>query len=61
MVIDESNAYTLHLVYASASHCILILFFLIGKILIIHAGGFSQRLPNQSVLGKVFLTLPCGK
>ena len=32
-----------------------------GKVLVIHAGGFSQRLPHQSVLGKVFLTLPCGK
>ena len=32
-----------------------------GKVLIIHAGGFSQRFPSQSVLGKVFLTLPCSK
>ncbi|CAI8041600.1 Fucose-1-phosphate guanylyltransferase [Geodia barretti] len=31
------------------------------KVLIIHAGGFSQRFPSQSVLGKVFLTLPCSK
>jgi fucose-1-phosphate guanylyltransferase len=29
------------------------------KVILIHAGGYSQRLPNQSVLGKVFLTLPC--
>lgn len=34
---------------------------LLVKVMMIHAGGYSQRLPNQSVLGKVFLTLPCGK
>jgi fucose-1-phosphate guanylyltransferase len=28
------------------------------KVMMIHAGGYSQRLPNQSILGKVLLTLP---
>ena len=40
--------------YYDCFHCIV-------KVILIHAGGYSQRLPNQSVLGKVFLTLPCGK
>lgn len=30
------------------------------KILMIHAGGFSQRLPSASVLGKIFAALPLG-
>ncbi|KAJ3599776.1 hypothetical protein NHX12_033732 [Muraenolepis orangiensis] len=28
------------------------------RVLLIHAGGFSQRLPNASALGKVFTALP---
>lgn len=28
--------------------------------MVIHAGGYSQRLPNVSVSGKVFMALPCG-
>lgn len=31
-----------------------------SKILMIHAGGFSQRLPSASVLGKIFTALPLG-
>lgn len=31
------------------------------KIIIVHAGGFSQRLPNASILGKVFLGIPIGE
>lgn len=30
------------------------------KILLIHAGGWSQRLPSASVLGKLFMPLPVG-
>uniref|UniRef100_A0A8C5R625 Fucose-1-phosphate guanylyltransferase n=1 Tax=Leptobrachium leishanense TaxID=445787 RepID=A0A8C5R625_9ANUR len=30
------------------------------KILLIHAGGYSQRLPNASALGKIFTALPLG-
>eukprot|EP00058_Branchiostoma_floridae_P026233 XP_002611723.1 hypothetical protein BRAFLDRAFT_63586 [Branchiostoma floridae] len=30
------------------------------KVLLIHAGGYSQRLPSASVLGKVFLATPVG-
>ena len=29
--------------------------------MLIHAGGYSQRLPNVSVIGKAFMALPCGK
>lgn len=29
------------------------------KILIIHAGGYSQRIPNNTVLGKIFAPVPC--
>ena len=32
-----------------------------ARVMLIHAGGYSQRLPNQSILGKIFLTLPCGE
>ena len=32
-----------------------------AKVMLIHAGGYSQRLPHVSVLGKVFMALPCGK
>ena len=31
------------------------------KILMLPAGGYSQRLPNASVLGKAFTSLPYGK
>ncbi|CAM4717735.1 unnamed protein product [Leuciscus chuanchicus] len=31
------------------------------KVILIHAGGFSQRLPNASALGKIFTALPLGK
>lgn len=31
------------------------------RILLIHAGGFSQRLPHVSVLGKAFGLVPIGK
>lgn len=31
-----------------------------AKVLLIHAGGYSQRIPIASVVGKVFLTLPHG-
>lgn len=30
------------------------------KILLIHAGGYSQRTPNHSVCGKIFAPLPVG-
>ncbi|XP_019621842.1 PREDICTED: fucose-1-phosphate guanylyltransferase-like [Branchiostoma belcheri] len=30
------------------------------KVLLIHAGGYSQRLPSASVLGKVFMAAPLG-
>ncbi|KAF6109693.1 hypothetical protein HJG60_010922 [Phyllostomus discolor] len=30
-------------------------------ILLIHSGGYSQRLPNASALGKIFTALPFGK
>ncbi|XP_029644414.1 fucose-1-phosphate guanylyltransferase-like [Octopus sinensis] len=30
------------------------------KILLIHAGGLSKRLPSNSILGKIFSVLPCG-
>ena len=29
--------------------------------MLVHAGGFSQRLPHLSAVGKIFLTLPCGE
>ncbi|XP_077133446.1 fucose-1-phosphate guanylyltransferase isoform X3 [Ranitomeya variabilis] len=29
-------------------------------VILIHAGGYSQRLPNASALGKIFTALPCG-
>ena len=32
-----------------------------SKVLMIHAGGFSQRLPSASVLGKIFTALPLGE
>ena len=32
----------------------------LAKVLLVHAGGYSQRLPNFSVLGKIFMALPCG-
>jgi hypothetical protein len=31
-----------------------------AKVLLIHAGGFSKRLPNVSVIGKIFAALPLG-
>ena len=31
-----------------------------SKILMLHAGGFSQRLPSASVLGKIFTAVPMG-
>lgn len=31
------------------------------KVLMLHAGGFSQRLPSASVLGKIFTAVPYGK
>ena len=30
------------------------------RILLISAGGYSQRMPNATVLGKIFMTLPIG-
>lgn len=30
------------------------------KVLLIHAGGYSKRLPNVSVVGKIFTALPFG-
>lgn len=32
-----------------------------GCVLLIHAGGFSKRLPNVSVIGKIFAVVPLGK
>jgi len=32
-----------------------------SKIMMLPAGGYSQRLPNASVLGKAFTALPIGK
>ena len=40
--------------------CMHFFFHYSAKVMLIHAGGYSQRLPNLSVLGKIFLTLPCG-
>eukprot|EP00048_Salpingoeca_helianthica_P023314 m.23572 g.23572 ORF g.23572 m.23572 type:complete len:566 (+) comp8538_c0_seq1:82-1779(+) len=31
------------------------------KVLLLHAGGFSKRLPNVSVVGKIFAVLPLGE
>ncbi|XP_028299872.1 fucose-1-phosphate guanylyltransferase [Gouania willdenowi] len=31
------------------------------RVLLIHAGGYSQRLPSASALGKVFMALPLGE
>ena len=31
----------------------------LAKVMVLHAGGYSQRLPNVSVIGKVFMALPC--
>uniref|UniRef100_A0A3Q2TXG1 Fucose-1-phosphate guanylyltransferase n=1 Tax=Fundulus heteroclitus TaxID=8078 RepID=A0A3Q2TXG1_FUNHE len=31
------------------------------RIILIHAGGFSQRLPSASALGKIFMPLPLGE
>ena len=31
------------------------------KVILLPAGGYSQRLPNASVLGKAFTALPIGK
>lgn len=31
------------------------------KVLVIHAGGLSQRLPSGSLLGKIFMALPMGE
>ncbi|XP_065903265.1 fucose-1-phosphate guanylyltransferase-like [Dysidea avara] len=31
-----------------------------AKILLLHAGGYSQRLPHVSVIGKIFMALPFG-
>ncbi|XP_071511632.1 fucose-1-phosphate guanylyltransferase-like [Diadema antillarum] len=31
------------------------------RVLFIPAGGFSQRLPSASLLGKIFTAVPCGK
>ncbi|XP_024114555.1 fucose-1-phosphate guanylyltransferase [Oryzias melastigma] len=30
------------------------------KVILIHAGGFSQRLPSASALGKIFMAVPLG-
>jgi fucose-1-phosphate guanylyltransferase len=32
-----------------------------SKVLLIHAGGYSQRLPSASVIGKVFAAYPISK
>ena len=32
----------------------------LAKILLLHAGGYSQRLPHVSVIGKIFMALPFG-
>ena len=31
------------------------------RVLLLHAGGLSQRLPSASVLGKLFTALPLGR
>ena len=31
------------------------------RALVLHAGGYSQRLPSGSLLGKIFTALPLGK
>ncbi|KAL2089958.1 hypothetical protein ACEWY4_014646 [Coilia grayii] len=31
------------------------------RVILIHAGGFSQRLPSASALGKIFTAVPCGE
>ena len=33
----------------------------VAKVMLVHAGGYSQRLPNLSVIGKVFMALPCSE
>ena len=35
-------------------------FYTVAKILLLHAGGYSQRLPHVSVIGKIFMALPFG-
>lgn len=35
-------------------------FFTLAKVLLLHAGGYSQRLPHVSVIGKIFMALPFG-
>ena len=32
-----------------------------ARVLLLHAGGYSQRLPSVSVVGKIFMGIPCGK
>ena len=32
-----------------------------ARVLLLHAGGYSQRLPSVSVVGKIFMGLPCGR
>ena len=39
---------------------IYVCFFAAAKILLLHAGGYSQRLPHVSVIGKIFMALPFG-
>ena len=54
--IQKGGAYTLcNSVYV---HTIAIL---AARILLVHAGGYSQRLPSVSVIGKIFMGLPCGE
>lgn len=31
-----------------------------GRVLLLHAGGYSQRLPSVSVVGKIFMGIPSG-
>ncbi len=33
----------------------------VAKVMLVHAGGYSQRLASVSAVGKVFMNLPCGE
>lgn len=34
--------------------------FSVVRVLLLHAGGYSQRLPSVSAIGKAFMGIPCG-
>ena len=45
----------------TCAHCLVIsLYLYIAKVLVIQAGGYSQRFPSASVVGKAFVSYPVG-